>query len=171
MNLPRNSSTASRACRSVTTSEMTLGRLLYSNACRHAVFAPKHVASLASGDMQKHSNFSANCSSIQDDFLIYLVMSGSVTRSLAFQATLRQSAPTVSIHRIGTSPQPISSRPSIIPQNRPPPPTDTTIAPGLDGNEAFSSCTILEWPFLKDLNSFSFLWSPKPWKKLKVVQL
>lgn len=96
----------------------------------------------------------------------YLVISGSVTRSLAFQATLRQSAPTVSIHRTGTSPQPTSSRPSIIPENRPPPPTDTTIAPGLDGNEALSSCTILEWPFLKDLNNFSFLVKPKTMKEI-----
>lgn len=84
----------------------------------------------------------------------YLVMSGKVTKRPAFTAALKQSAPTVSIQRIGTWPQPTSSKPWTTPQKSPPPPTHRTTAPGSHGNTAFSSWTRLEWPFLKKCRIF-----------------
>lgn len=80
----------------------------------------------------------------------HLVMSSRVTTVPAFTAAFKQSAPTVSIAMIGTSVQPTSFRPWMTPQRRPPPPTDTSTAPGLTTGprEAATSVIILAWPCL-----------------------
>lgn len=79
-----------------------------------------------------------------------LVMSSSVTTLPALTAALKQSAPTVSIAMMGTSVQPTSSRPRMTPQRRPPPPTDTSTAPGFTSGprEAATSAIRLAWPCL-----------------------
>lgn len=58
-------------------------------------------------------------------------------------------APTVSMAMMGTSPQPTSCSPWTTPHNRPPPPTDSAMAPGFALSVSFSSFTMEVWPFLE----------------------
>jgi hypothetical protein len=84
-------------------------------------------------------------------------MSGRVTILPAFTAALKQSAPSVSMQMMGTLAQPTSFMPFTTPQSSPPPPTDKTTAPGLDGREALISLTILAWPCLGENQIKSYL--------------
>jgi hypothetical protein len=79
----------------------------------------------------------------------HLVMSGSVTRWPACKAALKQCAPWVSMATMGTCCQPTSTRPAATPARSPPPPTDSTTAPGGVRSAAFSSRTRLAWPSLR----------------------
>lgn len=122
---------------------------LYSKAFVQTVFAPRHLASLWKdrwGWGQRGCTHSSNSKKTASN----LVMSASVTTLPALTAALKQSAPTVSMAMMGTSVQPTSFRPWMTPQRRPPPPTDTSTAPGLTPGprESATSVIILAWPCL-----------------------
>ncbi|TNN69927.1 hypothetical protein EYF80_019800 [Liparis tanakae] len=82
----------------------------------------------------------------------YLVMSSRVTSLPALTAALKLSAPAVSMATMGTSVQPASFRPWATPQRSPPPPTESSTAPGLapEPREAATSAIILAWPCLRE---------------------
>lgn len=58
-------------------------------------------------------------------------------------------APLVSMAMMGTSPQPTSCSPWTTPHKRPPPPTDSAMAPGFAFSVSFSSFTMEVWPSLE----------------------
>lgn len=78
----------------------------------------------------------------------HLVILGRVTSFPSLMAAWKLWAPKVSMAMTGTSSQPTSCSPWTTPHSRPPPPTESTMAPGLALSVSFNSLTMEVWPSL-----------------------